>query len=62
MNTSSPVITDIGINWGWGMSYNNHGRHYQWFSLTGDWINDSDPDKFNWNLSRSMIYNFRMIN
>lgn len=60
--TSSPVITDIGFNWGWGISYNNHGNHYQWFSLTSDWINNSDPDEINWDISRSMIYNFSVIN
>ena len=27
-------------------------------ALTGDWI---DPDSVNWNISRSMIYNFQVI-
>ena len=48
---SSPYITMIGMNWGWGMWYNDDS---EWFALTGDWIKDND----NWNIDRYMIYNF----
>lgn len=51
----SPVISMIGMNWGWSSSfYNNYG----WFSLTGDWI----IDPYNFNTSRHMICNFSMSN
>lgn len=50
----SPIISMIGMNWGWGPSYNNG----DWYSLTGDWINKDDPDQDNWNISRAMIHEF----
>jgi hypothetical protein len=52
---SSPEITMIGMNWGWGSSYNIHS---EWYSLTGDWIKDGD----NFNINRHMIYNFHVTN
>lgn len=51
---SSPYITMIGMNWGWGIWYNVDS---EWFTLTGDWIKDGD----NWNIDRHMIYNFSVI-
>lgn len=57
---SSPVINMIGINWGWGYSYN---KSDEWFSLTGDWISSSsDMSGYNWNIDRKMIYGFQIIN
>lgn len=52
---SSPEITMIGMNWGWGDYYNISS---EWFSLTGDWIKDGD----NLNINRHMIYNFHVTN
>jgi hypothetical protein len=51
----SPVVSMIGMNWGWGSYYNNPS---EWFSLTGDWI----VGNYNWNESRHMIYGFHVIN
>lgn len=48
---SSPTITMIGMNWGWG--YNSTS---EWYSLTGDWIKDT----YNWNIERHMIYGFQV--
>lgn len=55
---SSPSITMIGINWGWGSYYNISS---EWFSLTGDWISSIETS-YNWNINRHMIYNFQVIN
>lgn len=54
---SSPNITMIGINWGWGPYYNISS---EWFSLTGDWISSIETS-YNWNINRHMIYNFQVI-
>ena len=51
----SPCITMIGMNWGWGAYYNDPT---QWFALTGDWIINNTS--YNWNIGRSMIYNFHV--
>ena len=55
---SSPNITMIGMNWGWGSYYNISS---EWFSLTGDWISSIETS-YNWNINRHMIYNFQIIN
>lgn len=55
---SSPEISMIGINWGWGSDCNIPD---EWFSLTGDWISRSN-ESYNWNINRHMIYNFQVIN
>ena len=52
---SSPEITMIGFNWGWGDIDNSDGK--QWFTLTGDWIRINYVE--NWNINKSMIYNFK---
>lgn len=52
----SPIIDAIGMNWGWGSKYNNNT---DWYSLTGDWIS-SEFNKYNWNISREMIYGFKV--
>lgn len=54
---SSPVISMIGMNWGWG--YNPPG---EWFSLTGDWYKVIDSIPYNFNISRHMIYDFHVTN
>lgn len=51
----SPVVSWIGMNWGWGAYYNLDD---EWFSLTGAWMKNGN----NWNLSRHMIHNFQVIN
>ena len=57
---SSPKITMIGMNWGWG--YNYYFKD-EWFTLTGDWISKNiNMSIYNWNISRHMIYNFQVIN
>ena len=57
---SSPAMSMIGFNWGWGSDYNNPD---EWFSLTGDWIlKSSSGHSYNWNITRKMIYNFQVIN
>ena len=50
---SSPTITMIGMNWGWGYNPPN-----EWYSLTGDWIKGTH----NWNIDRHMIYGFQVAN
>ena len=45
----SPDINMIGINWGWGSTY-NQPEYNGWYSLTGDWIILG-----NFHLNRSMI-------
>lgn len=52
---SSPYISYIGMNRGWGKNYYNES---EWYTLTGDWIVDGR----NYNCSREMIYNFRINN
>lgn len=47
-----PFISMIGMNWGWGYSYNN-----EWYSITGDWILGGN----NYTISRDMVYNFSVI-
>lgn len=57
---TSPSISMIGMNWGWGSMYNDES---EWFSLTGDWIKSpSSTSTNNWNINRNMIYNFQVIN
>lgn len=51
---SSPVITKIGMNWGWGTDFNDMD---EWYSLTGDWI----KSEYNFNMNRKMICNFEII-
>jgi hypothetical protein len=43
----SPVVTAIGMNWGWG-----DVDETEWFTLTGDWAKGSS----NYNINRYMIY------
>ena len=50
---ASPVISMIGMNWGWGRSYN---ISTDWYSLTGDWTIST----YNWNINRSMVYDFKV--
>lgn len=54
---SSPVISMIGMNWGWGYWYNSFD---EWYALTGDWIPGS-LNQYNYNISRKMIYNFHVV-
>ena len=54
---TSPVISKVRMNWGWGGDFNN-----SWFSLTGDWLAGSEGGvSYNWNVSRHMIYGFSPI-
>lgn len=55
---SSPQISMIGMNWGWGEFYNDST---EWFSLTGNWIS-KHYSSYNWNISRHMISGFQVIN
>ena len=55
---SLPVISMIGINWGWGVDGNADD---QWFTLTGDWINKTDQQQTNYDIQRKMIYDFNVI-
>ena len=55
---SLPVISMLGINWGWGQRLNADD---QWFTLTGDWINKTDWEQRNYNIKRGIIYNFNII-
>lgn len=55
---SSPKISMIGMNWGWGYDYYSPD---EWFSLTGDWIcHNPQMSMYNWNINRKMIYNFHI--
>jgi hypothetical protein len=49
---SSPFISMIGMNWGWG-----YYDPDEWFSLTGDWY----VSNYNYNINRYMIYGFQAI-
>lgn len=51
---SSPTISMIGMNWGWGSYFNDED---EWFSLTGDWY----TPPYNWNINRHMIHGFKVI-
>lgn len=51
---SSPSITYIGFNWGWGNDLN-----YGWYGVTEDWI---DVQSRNWNLERHIIHDFHATN
>lgn len=53
---SSPVISMIGMNWGWGRKafFEN-----EWYTLTGDWIATYDKN-YNWNIYRDMLYGFKV--
>ena len=48
---SSPHISMIGMNWGWGQNYNDPN---EWFALSGSWLKNDN----NFDYSRKMIYNF----
>lgn len=50
---SSPEIDMIGINWGWGPTY-NQPYFNGWYSLTGDWL--TYKGKWNFYFNRYMIY------
>ena len=51
---SSPTISMIGFNWGWGSYYN---VPTEWFGLTGDWISSQySMSSYNWNINRNMIF------
>ena len=52
---SSPTISMISMNWGWG-PINNFV--FGWYSLTGDWI----TSQYNWNIDRHMFYDFHATN
>lgn len=57
---SSPTISMIGMNWGWGSDYNDPS---EWFSLTGDWVSSKPSmSSYNWNVDRHMICGFQVIN
>jgi hypothetical protein len=45
----SPVISAIGMNWGWGKQYQDTT---EWFTLTGDWKKGDS----NYNINRGMIH------
>lgn len=49
---TSPTISMIGMNWGWGNVYNG-----EWYSLTEDWTLST----YKFNVSRKMIHNFEII-
>lgn len=54
--SDSPVISKIGINWGWG-SYYNLTNSKTWYSLTGEWIPKNK--NYGFNNSRYMIYDIK---
>ena len=56
---SSPIITWIGMNWGWGWPYNNID---EWYSITSDWIIETENETYNYNINRHMIYSFHVAN
>jgi hypothetical protein len=55
---SSPSISMIGMNWGWGKYYNDST---EWLSLTGDWVSQRSYTKHNWNIDRHIIHGFQVI-
>ncbi len=55
---SSPFINMIGINWGWKEDYVDPN---EWYSITGDWINHRYSSAYNWNISREMITDFKVL-
>lgn len=50
---SSPYITHIKMNWGWG----NHSANNTWYISTGNW----NAGGYSFNYMRKMIYNFHSI-
>lgn len=54
---SSPTISMIGMNWGWGKYESSEN---EWYSITGDWIaTHPDYSDYNWNISKKMLYGFK---
>lgn len=54
---SSPVMTDIKINWGCNTQWSTTPLNDGWYSLTGDWTFVKN-DSYTFNNNRKMIYNF----
>ena len=55
---SLPVVSAIGMNWGWGPAFQDES---EWYSLTGSWIKKVNNVTYNWNTARAMIYGFQVI-
>lgn len=51
----SPVISWVGMNWGWGYMFN---RDDEWFGLTGDWILGA----YNYSTNRDIVCDFQIMN
>lgn len=56
---SSPTINAITMNWGWPVTY-YYNYNDVWYSLLGDWVTEHDDGNRTWNVSRSMIYDFKV--
>lgn len=62
---SSPYITQIGMNWGWGDMYNYNDWHLvndTWHAPTGSWIVQVSPNTYTFDYLRKIIYNFSRNN
>ncbi len=57
---SSPYITQINMNWGYGIILDDEGQQIDeiWMAPTGNWI---APDNANYQYKRKMIYGFQNI-
>lgn len=53
---STPHITNIRMNWGWGSTPND-----TWFVPTDDWVVNIDDENLSLAHSKKMIYNFNPI-
>lgn len=51
---TSPTLSQIRMNWGWG-PYNSNDT---WFTLTGNWVVTDGEDNYNFTHHRKMIHNF----
>ena len=59
---SSPYISAIKINWGWGQ-YGNYAINDGWYALTANWYVQPDNEPgFTYNYYVSMIYGFEVGN
>lgn len=56
---SSPVITEIKINWGWWTQWKESDPvNDGWYTLTGNWYVHKGDDYYSYNHNLKMIHGF----
>ena len=59
---SSPVLSYIKMNWGWGDQYETTPNLDQWFAITGAWVVTVNGNEIrDYKYKREMIYNFHVL-